>query len=152
MKLLFAIPAVWLFVILVFGSNSPAPEYVRPDDTLQHNRVNQPPLHQPQRRPLQGRENNLVASNSAGEAVKDPSVKEVERHEKQKIGEGIIANPIDIDGPGENGAAVKIVCTDLKDPLEKQKCDKGFQSNAFNQYASDKISLHRSLPDVRPTE
>ena len=35
---------------------------------------------------------------------------------------------------------------------ERRKFDEGWQKNAFNQYASDMISLHRSLPDVRDAE
>lgn len=29
---------------------------------------------------------------------------------------------------------------------ERKKYDDGFQNNAFNQYASDLISVHRTLP------
>jgi polypeptide N-acetylgalactosaminyltransferase len=31
-------------------------------------------------------------------------------------------------------------------PEEKKVYDQGFLDNAFNQYASDMISLHRTLP------
>ncbi|KAK6057417.1 hypothetical protein COOONC_05066 [Cooperia oncophora] len=33
-------------------------------------------------------------------------------------------------------------------PEEKKKYDLGFQNNAFNQYASDMISIHRTLPEI----
>ncbi|RCN30793.1 glycosyltransferase, group 2 family protein [Ancylostoma caninum] len=33
-------------------------------------------------------------------------------------------------------------------PEQKKLYDLGFQNNAFNQYASDLISIHRTLPDV----
>jgi polypeptide N-acetylgalactosaminyltransferase len=35
---------------------------------------------------------------------------------------------------------------------ERAKYDAGWQNNAFNEYASDIISLHRSLADVRDQE
>ena len=37
-------------------------------------------------------------------------------------------------------------------PDEKKTFDDGWQKNAYNQYASDMISLHRTLPDVRDKE
>ena len=50
--------------------------------------------------------------------------------------------------PGERGKAVSI----QKDTLsaeDRKKFDAGWQRNAFNQYASDMISVHRTLPDVQ---
>ena len=52
---------------------------------------------------------------------------------------------------GENGQPVMIEKEKLF-PEERKKYDQGWMHNAFNQYASDKISLHRSLPDVRDEE
>uniref|UniRef100_A0A915EFU1 Polypeptide N-acetylgalactosaminyltransferase n=1 Tax=Ditylenchus dipsaci TaxID=166011 RepID=A0A915EFU1_9BILA len=46
---------------------------------------------------------------------------------------------------GEMGKAVHIE-KDKLSPEEKLKYDTGFQNNAFNQYASDLISVHRTLP------
>ncbi|XP_055328934.1 polypeptide N-acetylgalactosaminyltransferase 5-like [Paramacrobiotus metropolitanus] len=54
----------------------------------------------------------------------------------------------DPNGPGEMGKAVNIKKEELG-PKEKTKFDDGWQNNAFNQYASDMISVKRSLPDVR---
>jgi len=53
----------------------------------------------------------------------------------------------DPNGPGEMGKAVNLG-KDL-DPDVKKLVDKGWQDNAFNQYVSDMISLHRELPDPR---
>ena len=60
---------------------------------------------------------------------------------------------------GEEGKAVKIDknvklvvlfciinCLQQLSKEEKAKYDQGLQNNAFNQYASDMISIHRSLP------
>ena len=52
---------------------------------------------------------------------------------------------------GEKGRGVNIDKNGLS-PEERKKFDDGWQKNAYNQYASDMISLHRSLPDVRDKE
>ena len=46
-----------------------------------------------------------------------------------------------------SGGAVEIVKESLS-PEDRKSFDDGWQNNAFNQFASDKISVHRSLPDV----
>ena len=55
------------------------------------------------------------------------------------------------DAPGEFGRAVDIDKNKL-DPEERKKFDEGYKKNAYNQYASDLMSLHRTLPDVRDEE
>ena len=52
---------------------------------------------------------------------------------------------------GEKGEGVQIDKEKLS-AAERQKFDDGWQNNAFNQYVSDQISLHRSLKDVRDEE
>ena len=37
-------------------------------------------------------------------------------------------------------------------PAERQKYDEGWRLNAFNLYASNKIPLHRPMPDIRNDE
>jgi len=49
---------------------------------------------------------------------------------------------------GELGRPVNIDKEKLS-PSERIKYDEGWKNNAFNQYASDMISLHRSLADIR---
>lgn len=52
---------------------------------------------------------------------------------------------------GEMGQAVIISSQNLtKD--QQRLLDEGWKNNAFNQYVSDLISVHRSLPDVRDQE
>jgi len=58
----------------------------------------------------------------------------------------VIVPPVDPNAPGEMGRPVRI---ENPDPETKKKIDKGWKDNAYNQYASDMISLHRSLPDQR---
>ncbi|VDM60112.1 unnamed protein product [Angiostrongylus costaricensis] len=61
-----------------------------------------------------------------------------------------VSDPIykfgDPNQEGENGKAVHINKTSLT-PEQKKRYDLGFQNNAFNQYASDLISIHRTLPE-----
>ena len=52
---------------------------------------------------------------------------------------------------GEQGKAVKIEKEKLSKD-DRHKFDVGWQRNAFNQYASDMISMHRTLPDIRDQE
>lgn len=60
-------------------------------------------------------------------------------------------NEVDLCSPGENGKGVTIEKEKLSEE-EKKKFDEGWKNNAYNQYASDMMSLHRSLPDVRDKE
>ncbi|XP_015605302.1 putative polypeptide N-acetylgalactosaminyltransferase 9 isoform X2 [Cephus cinctus] len=64
-------------------------------------------------------------------------------------GGGVLAAPRDQDtlAPGENGRPV-VLPTNLTAETKKL-VDDGWLNNAFNQYASDLISVHRTLPDPR---
>ena len=52
---------------------------------------------------------------------------------------------------GEYGKPINITEEKLS-PAERTKFNVGWKRNAFNQYASDMMSLHRSLPDFRDEE
>lgn len=52
-------------------------------------------------------------------------------------------------GPGEGGTAVY---NNKDDPVEESKEKEGFRKYSFNELASAKISLERSIPDNRPPE
>ncbi|VDM31015.1 unnamed protein product [Hydatigera taeniaeformis] len=54
-------------------------------------------------------------------------------------------------GPGEGGKAVVIKKEGLP-PAEREKYDEGEKNNAFNEYASNMISVRRYLPDMRESQ
>lgn len=62
---------------------------------------------------------------------------------------GVLMAPVNNspDAPGEMGRPV-ILPTNMSTEMKKS-VDDGWMKNAFNQYASDLISIHRSLPDPR---
>lgn len=65
-------------------------------------------------------------------------------------GEGVLPQPNDGDAEksyGEMGKPVVLPANLTADV--KKLVDEGWKNNAFNQYASDLVSLHRSLPDPR---
>jgi polypeptide N-acetylgalactosaminyltransferase len=53
------------------------------------------------------------------------------------------------DAPGEGGTAVLSAMREKLAESERQKYDDAWQANAYNGYANDMMSLHRSLPDTR---
>lgn len=68
---------------------------------------------------------------------------------KEDDGTGVLVAPgeLNLDSPGEMGRPV-ILPTNMSTDM-KRAVDAGWLNNAFNQYASDLISVHRSLPDPR---
>ena len=68
------------------------------------------------------------------------------KNDPERHAEGVVPPPQDPNAPGELGKPVKF---DNPDAETKKLIDEGWKNNAFNQYASDIISLHRSLPDPR---
>jgi polypeptide N-acetylgalactosaminyltransferase len=60
-------------------------------------------------------------------------------------------NTLDTFWIGEYGTPVNVDKEKLS-AEEREKYDAGWENNAFNEYASDFISLHRSLIDFRDEE
>ena len=59
-----------------------------------------------------------------------------------------ISNEIKKDQPGEMGRPIILSDSNLTTE-QKALIDLGWENHAFNQYVSDMISIHRSLPDQR---
>ncbi|EEC06085.1 N-acetylgalactosaminyl transferase, putative [Ixodes scapularis] len=78
-----------------------------------------------------------------------PPSKEDDKEAKGPAMQAVLVPPRNPDGPGELGRPV--VLSGLTEEQEK-RVKKGWDQNAFNQYISDMISLHRSLPDVRDSD
>ena len=56
-----------------------------------------------------------------------------------------------VSSPGEQGKGVSFDNIQLSSQ-EQSEYNEGIENNDFNQFLSDRISLHRSLPDNRNTE
>ena len=63
----------------------------------------------------------------------------------------VIDNHRNLSGLGEMGKPVRIKKSELSEDERKKYYD-GWKNNAFNQYASDMISLRRTLADMRDPE
>jgi hypothetical protein len=90
--------------------------------------------------------NNNNNDNNINSNIINNQNKHNNRNNDNDPDNGVIAAPHNPEGPGEMGRPVVV---ENPDPATKQKIEEGFQLNAFNQYVSDMISVHRSLPDFR---
>jgi polypeptide N-acetylgalactosaminyltransferase len=152
LKLILLIPVLWLGSLIIF-SNSPQ------EGSNYHEKP--PPVENP--KPPQHKKVEIIEGFGApmpmnGLQSNDENKKD-EPSDSQNEPAGIIPKPNrelfdpslpiykkgDSSQAGELGKSVKIEKTKLS-PEERKKYDEGFQKNAFNQYASDMISIHRSLP------
>lgn len=77
--------------------------------------------------------------------VRHPEKDQRDQHAEQQEG-AVLLPPRQPEGPGELGRPVKL--TNLTEE-QKNMIKIGWEKNAFNQYISDLISLHRNLPDIR---
>ncbi len=127
MQVLVCVPLLWLIAIMLFYTDR---------------KVDQPHLN--------GAEKLVQDAPAAQVIVPSETRKSSSSSEKggaeRKAEMGVLIPPHDPNGPGELGKPVKI---DNPDKETKRKIDEGWKNNAFNQYVSDMISVHRSLPDPR---
>jgi hypothetical protein len=97
---------------------------------------------------------NLLHNNEAnrGDDHDHPADERAKAEEQVKAQAGAIQLQAPVErnpnAPGELGKPVMIDKEKLS-PAERVKFDQGWANNAFNAYASDMISIHRSLADIR---
>ncbi|XP_022238622.1 putative polypeptide N-acetylgalactosaminyltransferase 9 isoform X2 [Limulus polyphemus] len=145
-KVLVLAPVTWFVITVLLAYN----EKVNTDKNI--NVRNIPNLE----RAKEIKEGNKIdyKSNLPEEPAHPQPVEVRHKHHKDSDipgdrGHGVIPPPRDPDGLGEMGKPVRLAnLTQIQQALVKD----GWDKNAFNQYVSDLISLHRSLPDVRDKE
>jgi len=141
-RLIFCIPLIWFIIAIIIlqydasvrnSLDKQPSEYTTTTKLIELN-VN----------PIDAKKLNNSQSNSEQDHV-------VHDERKQVIAPVMDDKIFDFNAPGEMGQPVQINKTNLI-PSELQKYEDGFEKNAFNAYASDLISKHRSLPDVRDSD
>jgi polypeptide N-acetylgalactosaminyltransferase len=75
----------------------------------------------------------------------DEKVRLIDWHDYKKIKEDA-----ERTGPGEQGTSVALTAEELQ--MQKELKTRLFQENGFNAIISDKISLQRSVKDLRVPE
>ncbi|XP_054162032.1 putative polypeptide N-acetylgalactosaminyltransferase 9 [Oppia nitens] len=91
--------------------------------------------------------NNIESNVNMNKRPKMNKKSQLVREKKEEMErEAVIPAPKDSSSFGEMGKPVLL--TNVSQEIQR-KIDKGWESNAFNQYISDLISIDRKLPDVR---
>lgn len=99
------------------------------------------------------RAEKLFGSKLLDDEDKSPAKKSPSTERENNIEQDIIAPKTELsfqfpDRPGEMGEAVFLPENLSED--DRKLVDDGWRDHSFNQFISDHISLHRSLPDKRP--
>lgn len=158
-KLLIVIPILWIFVMILVGFNDSSSSYasiLKIKSLEDENKLIKAAAlkYEEERRKNQANEGHKdLLDILKGGDDRDHPVEEQKKAEQQQQEN---AGPIQVhapkqndpNAPGELGKPVSIDKEKLS-PAERVKYDDGWKNNAFNQYASDMISLHRSLADIR---
>ncbi|CAO4371748.1 unnamed protein product [Caenorhabditis nigoni] len=152
LKVLLLVPVVWICSLIFFASTSGNSNQIGTNNDLA-DRINQANFHPKE---LEKPKKSDVIQGF-GPPI-EPEPVPVEENKIEETGGGNLAKPkfmVDPNDPiykkgdasqaGELGKAVVVDKTKLT-PEQKAIYDKGMLNNAFNQYASDMISVHRTLP------
>lgn len=166
LKLVLLTAIIWFIVVIVMYANrasySEFPYKLRADGSWDSNEEANVPIH-PQARhkelPIRKEPPHIGKEKVENEDEKHVEFLEKEDTPKpplpeidQKPEKEIEQIPVMPDAPedkvyGEMGEAV-VLPANLTSEIQAL-VDKGWKDNAFNQYVSDLISVHRSLPDTR---
>lgn len=160
-KLLIAIPILWIFVMIIVGFNDTTSSYasiLRIKSLENENKLMREAAEKYEKEKSEKLQNQfdngqgLLGILKGGDDKDHPAeeLKKAEEQQQQNAGPIQVHAPKNNDpnAPGELGKPVSIDKEKLS-PEERVKYDEGWKNNAFNQYASDMISLHRSLADIR---
>ncbi|CAB3401455.1 unnamed protein product [Caenorhabditis bovis] len=147
LKLLLLVPVVWFCSLIYFAATNNDKSYDpvanHPKNPLVNNDLPTPKLIQGFGKPIAPAASDDQSSLS--NHVEDDGANNLPKPKFIVDPNDPIYRRGDPKQAGENGKAVVIDKSKLS-PEEKKKFDKGMTNNAFNQYASDMISIHRSLP------
>ncbi|KAK6746241.1 hypothetical protein RB195_012388 [Necator americanus] len=155
-KLIILIPTVWICALFYFALTDRTKSAILNNQEEFAKRIPRVPLVEGFGPPI----NIAVDKESHPEKSVEKKEKDEEHEEKvRNLPKPLFivnaSDPIyksgDPNQPGEKGKAVKIDKSGLTAD-QKKLYDLGFQNNAFNQYASDLISIHRTLPEILDKE
>ncbi|VDN04692.1 unnamed protein product [Thelazia callipaeda] len=146
LKLLLVVPSIWICSLLYFSVNTKESEKV---NFMAHPRD----VHLGRSHKLEGfGPPVIVEAPNKDERNSLDKVADIEAEKNIRKPNQVLSNPNspiykkgNKDQAGEGGKAVIINKNNLTFD-EKRRYDEGFKNNAFNQYASDMISIHRTLP------
>jgi len=158
LKYIILIPILWFVAVLTFSLRTDPAILSRSNRDIPINAVDRTVSEQSLidriKNVLQFKQQNHIDQDHPPEE----RIKAREQAEKMNAQVQVVAPEVNHDhsnpnrsGPGEMGNAVQINKDTLSEE-ERKKYDDGWKNNAFNQYASDMISIRRTLADVRDPE
>lgn len=157
-KLLIAVPVLWILVMFIVGmrtnsSSVPFMQLLKEKEKVKSLEIQNKELAdiaQAHKDKNEVHEERMKNVNHVKEDHDHPEEERLKAEEQAKKGQIQVHAPKEknLNAPGELGKPV-IIDKDKLSPSERKKYDDGWTNNAFNEYASNMISLHRSLADIR---